>query len=584
MGLFLCLPLTVQAEDTKGKEQKASQSAEDSEKAYVRKLEKRVSDLEAVVRQLIEERKGPSGQPQVSTAVEEKKPAAASGTGDDEWGEPVVRTETAKGRDDEARRRLSELETWKKKTDAKTAKEAEESADKVRFDFSGKYKLRYNVRNNLNLNNPLQFWQFDNSSYFDQRYQLGVTAEYGPLSSVLILDKGNFVFDWKQDSEGTLERWGEFQTVTSALVRELYVQYIGNFVVKAGRQSLLVGNGGIVFEGPADAFKVTYPIGQTPIGRASATLAYIAVSGGFKDYTDFRKTGPPAGDRRAVLGLPNKLDGWLLSLDIKPQRDLTISPYALKVFDRGKFGDPDLNLDRDFDLATSPRDGSFEPLWLGVALSGKSGAFSYKGDAIYLTGPFTNTRNLSAYAVLARGDYLLKKAGPLDNLTLGLELGRGSGNTAEEKIAGTGTSKDFIGLFLCKERRKFGNIFSEDLRAGFFFADSNLSNVTFVRAIAEFEPVSKLKTNISLAKFWTTQSVFKGRGPIGDWSQGTSASTEKTHDIGWEADLNFDFPIYKRLRGFAELGYFVPGAAYNRADGRAADPASEIVLGAEFEF
>ena len=513
-------------------------------------------------------------------------PADAGAADDDEWGAPAVEQSSINARDEEARRRLMEIETWRMKLEAKIAKDVEETAEKVKFDFQIKYKARFNSRDNLHLNNPGQFWAFDNSSFFDQRFQLGVSAEYGPLSSVFVMDKGNFVFDWKEGSEGTLERWGEFTTVTSPLIRELYAQYTGPFVVKAGRQTIILGNGGIVFEGPVDALKVTYPLGRTPIGNISATAAYLAVSGGFSDYADFLKTGPPAGDRSALLGLANKLDGLLLRFDVKPNRNFTLTPYALKVFDRGGLGegDPDLNLDRDFDAATVPRDGNFQPLWAGSALSGRVGKFTYLGDAMYLTGPFTDTRDIKAYAVIARGDYHFEEVGPLERFSLGIELGRGSGNTAEERLSGTGDSNDFIALFTCKERRKFGNIFSEDLRAGFFFADSNLANVTFARAIAEFEPVEGLKTYLSLAKLWTTERVFEGRGPVGDWSSGAATTTDKTRDIGWEVDLNFEYPMLKRLRGFAEFGYFVPGDAYKRADGRDADPAKEIVLGAEFLF
>ena len=583
LTLFLFAPLFLaQAAEIDGKEKSASPSGHEDTQKYIQRLERRVSDLETLTKKLLEGK-------QVTTAGEEKQPikivedkreVAPSAKAEDEWGAPVAE-ETAKGRDEEARRRLTELETWKRKTDARTAKEAEEAADKVKFDFSGKYKVRGNMRDNLNLNNPLQSWKFDNATYLDQRFQFKIGAEYGPLASVLLLDVGNFVFDWKEGSEGTLYRWGEFQTVTPLLIRELYAQYTGDFVAKAGRQSMIVGNGGVVLEGPVDALKFTYPFGQTPIGRASATLAYIAVAGGWKNYNNFTY---PAGDRTAVQGVTNKLDGWLLSLDTQPKRDLVITPYILKVVDRGRFGDPDLNLDKDFNLNTTARDGRFEPLWIGAAISGKGGNFSYKGDLIYLTGSLTRTRDLNANALLLRGDYDVKNIGPLKNLSLGMEFGRGSGNSAEEKVSGSGDANDFIGLFLCRDRRKFGNIFSEDLRAGFFLADSNLSNVTFVRAIADFEPVEKLKTNISLSKLWTTEGVFKGRGPVGDWSRGTSTSTQKTKDIGWEIDVNFNFPIYNRLRGFAEFGYFIPGDAYRRSNGQKTDPAREIVWGAEFEF
>ncbi|MBI5212075.1 MAG: alginate export family protein [Nitrospirae bacterium] len=549
-----------------------AQSGEDTRK-YIQSLEKRISDIESLVQKLLKG-KEPAAQapaPKDTIAKEKTKPAA-----DDEWGEPVVSAEAPGGRDPDARRRLTELETWKRKQDAKIAKEAEEAADKVKFDFSGKYKLRVNTRSNFNLNNPLQTWQYDNMTYFDQRFQMKIDAEYGPLSTAVVFDKGNFVFDWKEDSEGTLDRLSEFQTVNSALVRELYVQYTSNYVAKVGRQSMIVGNGGIVLEGPVDALKFTHPLGMTPLGRMSATLSYIAIAGGWKNYNNFTY---PSGDRTAVLGVANKLDGWLLSFNIKPKKDLTIEPYILKVFDRGKSDSPDLNLDKDFNASTTPRDGSFEPTWIGIAGHGKEGNFSYKADLMYLTGSYTKNRDISAYAALLRGDYDFK------TVKAGLEFGRGSGNKADDPA--TEDMKYFSGLFLCKERRKFGNIFSEDIRAGYFLYDSNLANVTFARAIAGFEPVKKLKTNISLAKFWTTESVYKGRGTVSnwwDWSRGAATSTEKTKDIGWEMDMNFDFPIYKRLNGFAEFGYFVPGNVYRRSNGQKADSASEIVLGAEFEF
>lgn len=564
---------------------KVSSQPDGETKAYIQKLEKRVSDLESLVNSLLKgEKPVPSDappKPAIPEAKEKKK-----GAGADEWEEPVVlEADTKKARDDEARRRLTELETWKRKQDAKTAKEEEEAKDKTKFNFSGKYKLRLNVKDNINLNNPKQAWTYDNYTYLDQRVQLKIEAERGHLTGVVVFDKGNFVFDWKEDSEGTLDRWSEFLTVNSALFRELYAQYTGNLIVKAGRQNMMAGNEGIVLEGPVDALKFTYPLGQTPLGRVSGSLAYIAVAGGFKNYTNFRNSGgPPAGDRSAVLGIANKLDGVLLSFNIKPKKDLVVEPYILAVLDRGKSGDPDLNLDKDFDTATTPRDGSFEPVWLGLAVSGKEDKISYTADMIYLSGSYTTARDISAYAFMLRGDYHAGKVGFLDKFSAGLESGMGSGNKADDSVSSN--YKNFRGLFLCKDRRKFGNIFSEDLRAGYYFWDSSLANVTFIRAISGFEPVKNLKAEVAVAKYWTTESVYKGRGPVPgiDWSSATSLTTEKTRDIGWGIDLDLNFPIYKQLKGFTEAGYFFPGTVYQQSNGQKADPASKIVLGAEFEF
>ena len=560
---------------------------------HIQQLEKRISDLESAIKVLMggkkarsaeEEGKAESGNLGTSGAPKVPKSGEKDSADADGWEEPDVQKDVAKGRDEDARRRLVELETWKRKAEARAAKEAEEVADKVRFDFSGKYKLRYNITNNLNLDNPFQVWRFDKYAYFDQRFQLKIEPSYGPLSLTFLLDKGNFAFDWKEGSEGTLERWTGFQPVSAALVRELNFQYTGGFIVKVGRQNLSLGNGGIVLEGPMDSLKLVAPLGKTPIGSVSATIAYLYVSGGYKNYSNIAFP-PGTGDRStAFFGMDNKLDAALASFDIKPGKYLTIQPYALKVIDRGDFGDPDLNLDKDYNASTTPRDRSFVPLWVGAAVSGKSDGLAYTGDIVYLTGSYSRERNFQAYALMLRGDYNFQRIGPLFNFSPGLEFGRGSGNTADEKISGTGDVKDFTALFLCRDRRKYGNIFSEDLRAGFFLADSNLANVTFVRGIMSFEPIKNFRSELALAKLWTTEAVFKGHGPVGDWSLGTSASTEKTREIGWEVDWNLDFPIVKRLRGFVEAGYFIPGDVYQLPSGEGAGDAYKIVFGSEFEF
>jgi len=557
----------------------------EDDKERIKQLEERVSELESLINKFIEDKKQTKegAENVIELPVKEKKDETPpDDTG--EWGEPVVEEGPSKGRDEDARRRLTEMETWRRKEEARMAKEEEEASDKVKYELSGKYKLRLNMRNNLNLNNQQQHWIYDDYTYIDQRLQVRLDATYGPFTAVLLIDKGNFVFDWKEDSEGTLDRWSEFHTVNAAYFRELYLQYTGDFLFKGGRQNVMLGNGGIILEGPADALKITYPIGKTPIGTLSPSVAYVALSGGYRDYSDFLKSGPPSGERNAVFGTANKLDGWLFSLDIKPKRNLIIEPYILKVYDRGDSDGPDLNLDKDFNAASTSRDGQFEPMWIGAAISGMEKNISYDIDLMYLSGSYSKTLDIDAYAFLLRSDYELGPVGFIKDFSAGLEFGRGSGNKIEDSDT-MDNVKDFSGLWLCKDRRKFGNIFSEDLRAGYFLWDSNLANVTFLRGIVDFQPVDKLKTNLAVAKLWTTESVYEGHGPVRDWSRGMATSTEKTRDIGWEIDLSLDFPIYKnRLRGFTEFGYFIPGDVYRRADGQKADPASEVVIGTEFEF
>jgi len=561
--------------------------SEASENEYIRRLEKRVAELEAIVRQLAEKAAIPVKSPEdTTTTAASKSPEVGTETettqDDDEWEDPEVKA-AAGGRDQDARRRVSELETWRRKKEARSAKDEEEAAGKAKIELTGKYKLQYNIRNNLHLNNPNQFWKYDDTSFIDQRFQLGVEAVYGPLSAEVVLDKGNFLFDWKEGTEGTFERWGEFLTANTLFAREIFFQYTGPVVIKAGRHDINDPHGGVILQGPTDGLKLVYPLGKTPFGRVTPELAYLALGGGYNDYTDFLKTGPPAGDRSAVFGLPNKLDGWYFNLEIKPSQQIAFTPYVLKVYDRGDFGDPDFNLDKDFDKSTTPRDGDFEPLYLGVAVHGEVGRLAYQADLISVTGSYSDTRDINGYAGLLKGDYRLGDVGPFNNLLVGLEFARGSGNRAEDSEI-TGTVKDFNALWVCRDRRKYGNIFSEDLNAGIWLWDSNLANVSLLRAVAEFEPRPDWQVEISLTKLWATESVFVGRGPVGDWSRGTATGIAKTNDIGWEIDLNFRLPLHKHLEGYAELGYFIPGEVYQQPDGQDPGPATEIVIGAEFVF
>ncbi len=515
-------------------------------------------------------------------AKREAKPApaaAAAKSGGGEWDEPEIERK-AEGRDEEARRRLLALETQMRKTSAESAKVEEERKNRPQFEFSGKYKAQYNSRNNFDLGNPLQKWKYDNATFFDQRFSFQIDASYEALLARLVLDKGNFVFDWKEDGEGTLERWGQFFTVNSQLVRELFVQYTGPFVLRAGRQNWDVGQN-MVLEGPMDGIRIQYPFGQLPWGNTTLSAGYMAVAGGWNSYADFIASGgPPAGDRKAVFGASNKLGAFYADLDIRPARGLRFKPYLLKVSDHGSLGDADLNLDKDFNAATLSRDGSFRPLWTGLNATAELGKWKFDAEAILLTGDYAANRKLRANALQVKAARDFGKVGALGNLALGLQFGRGSGNGS----TASGTMRNFNGLFMCRERNKFGNIYSEDIRAGYYFWDSNLSNITYLRADLTIEPVKGLKIVPALARMWTTKSVFAGRGPVFDWSRGMATSTARTRDVGWELDLDVSYPLYKFVEGFASFGYFRPGEVYQRPDGRSAKAAWEFVLGAEVKF
>ena len=221
-------------------------------------------------------------------------------------------------------------------------------------------------------------------------------------------------------------------------------------------------------------------------------------------------------------------------------------------------------------------------MWAGLSVSADFAPWKLDAEAVSLTGDYEAGRKLSANALLLKAIRDFGKLGVLGNLSAGLQFGSGSGNGTDNP--NSGTMRNFNALFMCRERDKFGNIFSEDVRAGYYFWDSNLSNVTYLRLETTLEPRHGLKVTPSLTKLWTTREVFKGRGPVFDWSQGASTITDTTRDIGWEVDLNLAFPIYKRVEGFASFGYFKPGAVYARPDGSNPKAAVEMVLGAEVKF
>ncbi len=554
------------------------QAAENSEVLRrLQELERQVSQSKEEIARLRAE----LAKQRVAAPIQAKPAAAKAATAGGEWDEPEV-DKKAEGRDEEARRRLVVLETQMRKSAAETAKQQEEQQDKVKFEFSGKYKAQVNSRRNFNLNNSLQQWKYDNDTFVDHRFSLQIDATYEALLTRLVLDKGNFVKDWKEDSEGTLERWGQFQTVDSQLVRELFVQYTGPFMVRVGRQNWDVAQK-IVLDGPMDGIRLQYPLGQLPWGQTTLSAGYMAVAGGWDRYTNFNATGGRlGGNRQEVFGSSNKLDAYYADLDIRVSRALRLQPYVLKVADRGGSGDADLNLDKDFNAATTPRDGNFKPLWTGLAASADVAPWKFDAEAVLLTGDYTAGRKLRADALLLKAARDFGKVGSLANLSAGLQFGRGSGLGTGD--SNSGTMRNFSALFACRERYKFGNIFSEDIRAGYYFWDSNLANITFLRLDTTLEPHKGLKVTPSLTRIWTTKEVFTGRGPVFDWSQGAATSTATTRDVGWEADLDVAFPIYKRVDGFFSLGYFRPGAVYARSDGSKPDPAWELVLGAEVKF
>lgn len=476
----------------------------------------------------------------------------------------------------------------KKKKKTKAARKAETGPGisiklgKTKVTISGNTRFRFNSRDNLELN--MQGKREDSETYIDQRFRLKVEGRRGPVRAVVLMDKGDIPRQWVQDSEGTSEKFGELSTASSFLVRWAYLQYLKEFNLKVGRQRLDVGHR-IVLQGDIDAIDFSF----NPVNKLTLGLSYMKPSGGYRSFTSGFTTRDHymkeiAGSDN-VFFAKNKLDTGMLRLIWRPLRTVKLEGYAIKVFDSGDSSDADLNLDKDFNASTSQRDGKFEPLWTGISFKGKKDKLKYRGEFVYVTGNYTDSRDIDAYAAILGGDY------KIGSYSLGVEAGRGSGN----KIDDTGKVRDFAGFFLCKFRYKYGSLFSEDIRAGFSLFDSNLSNITFYKGrVSKTLLNKKMAIGLSYAYIETTEKVPVGRGPVNGIysprdnsnSAASSTSTDTTRDVGHEIDATWKyyFDKEKKLSIFANLGYFIPGDVYKAPDGSDADPASEIQVGTEFKF
>lgn len=443
--------------------------------------------------------------------------------------------------------------------------------------FRGNFRMRFNSRDNLALNMP--GGREDSSTFFDQRFRLNIEGRRGPVRAVVLLDKGDIPRRWVQESEGTSEMLGDFSTTNSFLIRWAYLQYVGDVGIKLGRQPVNIGNN-IVLQGDMDAIDISF----NPLRKLTLGLIYLKPAGGYGNYSytvDEYYTKDVL--RSDIFYSKNDLNSGILQFEWMAARTVRLGGYAISVFDNGKSDDADLNLDKDFNASTTPRDGNFDPTWVGLVLKGRKDKLSYKGEAIYLTGSYTNDRDLNAYAAMLDTDYRIGK------YTVGAGFGRGSGN----KIDNTGDFKDFAGLFLCKYRNKFGNLYSEDIKAGYFLFNSNLANITYYK-VKGARSLWKNKMDIELAYILlrATEAVPEGRGPVNGFysprdstlTAADSTASDTTRNIGQEIDLSWNYDLGRRFNVFANFAYFMPGDAYKQTDGTDADPATEFQLGTEFKF
>jgi hypothetical protein len=430
--------------------------------------------------------------------------------------------------------------------------------------FTFNYRVRAWLQGNFDLNR--RAGGDNEEAFIDHRPRFRIDAGYRPFELTLLFDKGDSIRNFRKvnpDNESSVvEKWGA-ETLAPTNVRWAYLQYTGPVVVRAGRQLMELGHN-IVLQGDMDALKVdkafTIPgFGSVTVGAAYSNFPFVSGGGGDLDDTD--------------------LDAFMVALDVRPFRlvkGLRVRPYALKVVDFSRAGAMDLNLDRDGNPNSLPRDGSLEPLWLGLAIDGRHGDFEYWLEGVMLTGTFNRTRDFNAYAVVGSASYKIGR------YTLQLRAGSGSGAGGRGAINEAGDFEEFLGAFVCKERFHYGGLFSRDINGGFGFFQSNLANITFVGPRLDVELWKDFTAGLSYTYLRTTRSVYEGLGPQGFF--GAPVSTTRTNDVGHDFGFDALYRFAKPVTLFMRFGYFLPGAVYRLPGGRRPDPAYELMIGTEFNL
>jgi hypothetical protein len=362
------------------------------------------------------------------------------------------------------------------------------------------------------------------------------------------------------------EVWGT-DTLVPTNVRWAYLQYTGPVVARVGRQLMELGHD-IVLQGDMDTARVdkafSLPdVGSLAVGAAYSKFPFVSGGAGTLDDTD--------------------LDAWMATLDFRPfhwVKGLKLKPYAYKVVDlsrRTSTSRPlDLNLDRDGNPNTTPRDGGIEPLWVGLAVDGRRGDLEYWLEGVKLTGSFNRNRDFDAHAVVGNASY------KIDQYTLQLTAGFGSGAGGRGATNEHDDFNEFLAAFVCKDRFHYGSLFSRDINGGFGLFQSNLANLTFVRPRLDVALSPNLGFGVSYTYLRTTERVYEGVGPQGFF--GVPVSGKRTNDVGHDFGFEASYRVAKPVTVFTRFGYFLPGDVYQLPGGRGADPAYELVIGTEFNL
>lgn len=402
-------------------------------------------------------------------------------------------------------------------------------------------------------------------TFYDFRSYLTAKIKKNQVSLVLSVDIAGDDFS---DPEGAIFGNGIDDTSASGgpavardsnwdlRVRHLYLNYNGIVNFTAGRQPARVGHG-IMVNTIRDSAKLIKAFEPVIIGG-------VVIKGG--------ETFPNVITSDSSGENDNDLDAYLLFGKYKNEKFVVTLSYVIQDDSRKDLLFP-------------------EKQYINLSADGSAGNLFYQMEGIYYGGktPFSTAKdkrlNNNGWLGYGKLQYEL----PAYHSKAGVAIGYGSG---DNDIADD-TQSDFQSLFMNNNGFQIANIYGNDIhgydsyRAGTSGSDGNnagagFANTTFFQLIASHEPVDRFNIEGVFTYFIASKSQLVGEGVLSHANDGTASTgeTEKSNDIGWEADLNLYYKIKDGFSFYTRLGYFSSGKIW----GNSAPDAKKAQGGFLFSF
>jgi len=345
-------------------------------------------------------------------------------------------------------------------------------------------------------------------------------------------------------------------TLWDLRTRHLYLKYDGFVKASAGRLPTKLAEG-ILVSTIRDSAKVVKPWKRYAIGG-------VVVKGGET--------------------IPNEVGS-----DPEGDRDNDLEAYVL--FGKYKVKDLAVQLSYAFQIDSRKDQGFPEKKYVNLTADGSTGRLSYQLIGTWFGGqtPFNAAKGQRLDNDAWQGYAKLQYALPDSRSGIGAAVGYGGGDNNPDD----NKQSNFQSLFMNAIGFKIANIYGNDIHSydayipGTAGSDGNnagggFANTTFFQLSAFHQFNDKLKIDGVFSYFIATEDQLVGEGVLLHANDGTAApgETERTNDIGWEADLNFDYTITDSFSFYTRLGYFSSGDIW----GRSAPNATKVQGGFLFTF